>query len=41
MARSFYTDSKRVSNRRIKQELGITLAYPDYKAGLRALLAEA
>ena len=39
MARSFYDDNKRVSNRRIKDELGVTLAYPDYRAGLKALLA--
>jgi nucleoside-diphosphate-sugar epimerase len=39
MARSFYADSKRVRNDRIKQGLGVTLAYPDYRAGLRALLA--
>jgi len=39
MARSFYRDNKRVSNRRIKDELGVALAYPDYKAGLEALLA--
>jgi nucleoside-diphosphate-sugar epimerase len=38
MARSFYRDNKRVRNRRIKEELGIRLAYPDYKTGLRALL---
>ncbi len=38
MARSFYRDNKRVSNRRIKEELGVTLAYPDYKSGLKALL---
>ena len=38
MARSFYRDNKRVSNRRIKEELGVSLAYPDYRAGLRALL---
>ena len=35
MARSFYGESKRVSNRRIKEELGVTLAWPDYRAGLR------
>jgi len=40
MARSFYRDNKRVSNRRIKQELGVELAYPSYKAGLAALLGE-
>jgi nucleoside-diphosphate-sugar epimerase len=39
MARSFYADSKRVSNCRIKQELGVTLAYPSYREGLRALAA--
>ena len=38
MARSFYAESKRVSNRRIKEELGVTLYYPDYRAGLAALL---
>ena len=40
MARSFYQDSKRVSNRRIKEELGVRLRYPDYRSGLAALLAE-
>ncbi len=40
MARSFYEDSKRVSNRRIKQELGIDLAYPTYREGLAALAAQ-
>ncbi len=38
MARSFYAESKRVRNNRIKSELGITLKYPTYQAGLRALL---
>jgi hypothetical protein len=33
MARSFYRDDKRVSSRRIKEELGATLSYPDYQAG--------
>jgi len=37
MAASFYADNRRVRNDRIKQELGVTLAYPDYEAGLRAL----
>jgi len=40
MARSFYRDNKRVSNARIKDELGVALAYPNYREGLRALLAE-
>jgi nucleoside-diphosphate-sugar epimerase len=39
MARSFYDDNKRVRNERIKRELGVTLKYPDYRAGLAALLA--
>jgi len=39
LAASFWAESKRVSNRRIKQELGVTLAYPDYRAGLAAVLA--
>lgn len=38
MARSFYDDNKRVSNRRLKDELGVRLRYPGYKAGLKALL---
>ncbi len=37
MARSFYDESKRVSNRRIREELGVTLAYPTYREGLAAL----
>jgi len=40
MARSFYAESKRVDNRRIREELGVELAYPDYRTGLTALLAE-
>ncbi len=39
MARSFYADNKRVRNERIKTELGVALRYPDYRAGLRAILA--
>ncbi|MBD0866004.1 MAG: SDR family oxidoreductase [Rhodobacteraceae bacterium] len=38
MAHSFYVESKRVRNDRIKNELGITLRYPDYRTGLAALL---
>ncbi len=40
MARSFYDDNKRVSNRLIKNELGLTLRYPDFRAGLAAILAD-
>ena len=39
MAASFYADNKRVANARIKEELGVSLAYPDYRAGLAAILA--
>ena len=38
MARSFYGESKRVSNARIKHELGVLLAYPTYREGLAAIL---
>ena len=40
MARSFYAESKKVSNDRIINELGVELKYPDYKSGLVALLAQ-
>ncbi|MFT3989076.1 SDR family oxidoreductase [Aestuariivirga sp.] len=40
MARSFYADSKRVSNARIKRELGVKLRYPTYREGLAALAKE-
>ncbi len=39
MARSFYAESKRVRNDRIKHDLGVTLLYPSYREGLAALLA--
>ena len=39
MARSFYAESKKVDNTRIKEELGVDLIYPDYQTGLQALLA--
>ena len=41
MARSFYAESKRVSNARMKRELGVVLRYPSYREGLAAILAEA
>jgi hypothetical protein len=40
MARSFYADSKRVRNDRIKERLGVRLRYPTYREGLRAILDE-
>lgn len=39
MAVSFYAESKRVSNERIKRDLGVELLYPSYRDGLPALLA--
>jgi nucleoside-diphosphate-sugar epimerase len=40
MARSFYAESKRVRNDRIKDELGARLIYPTYREGLAALLRD-
>lgn len=40
MARSFYADNRRVSNARIKAELGVRLAFADYRAGIDALAAQ-
>lgn len=37
MARSFYSESKRVSNARLHQELGVKLKYPTYREGLRGI----
>lgn len=39
MARAFYSENKRVSNRRLRHVLGVNLAYPSYREGLRALHA--
>ena len=39
MGRSFYAESKRVSNARIKAEIGVRLRYPSYREGLTALAA--
>ena len=39
MARSFYAESKRVSNARIKARLGVQLIHPTYREGLASLLA--
>jgi nucleoside-diphosphate-sugar epimerase len=40
MARSFYKDHRRVSNARIKEELGVVLRHPDYRCGLQAILEQ-
>jgi nucleoside-diphosphate-sugar epimerase len=37
MARSFYAENRRVRNERMKRELGVTLIYPTYREGLRAI----
>lgn len=37
MAKSFWADNRRVRNDRIKAELGATLAFPNYRSGLRAI----
>mgnify|MGYP001793635255 FL=1 len=38
MARSFYGENKRVSNQRVKDELGYTFRYPDYRIALNTLV---
>ena len=38
MAKSFYAESKRVSNEKVKTELDYRFAYPTYREGLQALL---
>ena len=35
MTESFYSDNKRISNKLIKEELGITLKYPTFREGLQ------
>ncbi|GGC86121.1 SDR family oxidoreductase [Chelatococcus reniformis] len=37
MARSFWGENKRVSNRRLRRDLKVALAYPTYREGLDAL----
>ncbi len=39
MGASFYAESKRVRNDRIKADLGVRLLYPTYREGLQALLS--
>lgn len=40
MAQSFYDECKRISNARVKRELGFTPRYPSYREGLAACLEE-
>jgi nucleoside-diphosphate-sugar epimerase len=37
MARSFYGENKRVANKKMKEKLGVTLAFPTYREGVKAL----
>lgn len=38
MARSFYSSSRKVSNKKVKNDLKVALKYPDYKAGLKGII---
>jgi nucleoside-diphosphate-sugar epimerase len=40
MAKSFWQECRRVKNEKLKHELGVTLSYPTYREGLRALFEE-
>jgi nucleoside-diphosphate-sugar epimerase len=40
MARSFYGENKRVSNMRMKADLGVELAFPTFREGIAALAAQ-
>jgi nucleoside-diphosphate-sugar epimerase len=40
MAQSFYAENRRVRNNKLKQTLGVRLAYPTYREGLQALFDE-
>ena len=40
MARSFWSENRKVSSRRTQQALGLRWLYPTYREGLRAILAE-
>ena len=40
IGRSFYTESRRIKNKRIKRELGVKLRYPNYRPGLAAIFHE-
>ncbi|HEY9845433.1 MAG TPA: hypothetical protein V6D03_04480, partial [Candidatus Caenarcaniphilales bacterium] len=38
MSASFWSESRRVLNQKIKTKLGVTLQYPTYREGLRGIL---
>ncbi len=39
MGRSFYSENRRISNRRLHDDLQVTLSYPSYREGLAAIRA--
>lgn len=39
MGRSFYADNRRVSNRRLHDDLGVTLRFPTYREGMAGIFA--
>jgi dTDP-4-dehydrorhamnose reductase len=40
LAKSFWQECRRVNNNKLKRELGVTLRYPTYRDGLRALFEQ-
>jgi nucleoside-diphosphate-sugar epimerase len=40
LAKSFWQECRRINNDKLKRELGVTLRYPTYREGLRALFEE-
>ena len=38
VAKSFWSDNRRVRNERIKDELGVRLDFPEYRIGIRGIL---
>lgn len=38
MAKEFYQDNRKVSNAKVKQQLGYEFLYPDYKLGLQSII---
>jgi nucleoside-diphosphate-sugar epimerase len=40
MVRRFYQDRKQVSNRKIKEKLGVQLSFPSYREGLKNCLEQ-
>jgi nucleoside-diphosphate-sugar epimerase len=40
LAKSFWQECRRVNNDKLKRELGVTLRYPTYREGLRALFEQ-